>query len=191
MKKTIPTKYKDIYIEGENIYSIAKGRLIKLCKWIDNLGYYMVSFRRDGKKHYVRVHRIIAETLIPNPNNYPQVNHKDGDKLNNRLDNLEWVSNADNTQHGYDNDLYHSRRRRHSVRAISKATGESFEFPSIRSCAEALGLNRKTITGILKGTKKSNNYPYNFEYIERVSTIPDECKGVGSEISTEPKRKTA
>lgn len=70
-------------------------------------------------------------------------------------------------------------------------TNGSYEFPSIRSCADFLGLNRKTITGILKGTKKNNNYLFNFEYIESVSTIPDECKGVGSEIGTEPKRKTA
>ncbi len=187
----IPTKYKDIFIEEENIYSAAKGRLVKLHKWIDNVGYYMVAFRRNGKKHYVRVHRIIAETLVPNPNNLPQVNHKDGDKLNNRLDNLEWVSNADNTQHGYNNGLYHSRHRCNAIRATSKNTGESFEFKSIRSCADALSLNRKTITSILKGAKKSNNYPYNFEYIERVSTIPDECKGVDLEISTKSKRKAA
>lgn len=161
----------------------------------------MVSFRQNKKKKYVRIHRLIAETFIPNPNGYPQVNHIDGNKLNNQMTNLEWCSNSYNTQQGYDKKLYHNHHRSHAIMVINKETKCTFEFPSIRSCAEALGLNRKTITGILKGTKKTNNYQYEFEYIERVSTIPDECMGVGLEISTsdvlgneasaKPKRKAA
>ena len=178
------TKYDGVFVDGEDIYRFVRGKYKKLCKWIDNVGYYMVSFKQSNKRKYVRVHRIIAETLIPNPDGYPQVNHIDGNKLNNQIDNLEWCSNSYNTQQGYDKNLYHSHHRSHAIIAINKETKQSFEFPSIRSCAEALGLNRKTITGILKGTKKNNNYQYEFEYIECVSTIPDECMGVGLEIST-------
>ena len=195
------TKYDGIFIDGEDVYRFDRGEYKKLCKWIDNVEYYMVSFRQNKKRKYVRVHRIIAETFIPNPNQYPQVNHIDGNKLNNQITNLEWCSNAYNTKQGYDKDLYHNRHRSHAVLAVNKETGRSFEFSSIRSCAEALGLNRKTITGILKGTKKTNNYEYEFKYIERVSTIPDECMGVGLETSTSdvlgneasatPKRKAA
>lgn len=162
----IETKYKNIYInESElEIYKIFdNGRIIKLSKWIDNVGYYTVSFRIDGKKIYRRIHRIIAETLLPNPNNLPFVNHIDGNKLNNSIENLEWCTNQYNTQQAYDNNLYKSKKEC-PVRAINKYNGRIFEFNSIRNCAEQLQLNRKTITSILKGCKKSN-YDYNFEYI--------------------------
>lgn len=161
----IPTKYQDIYIENVDVYKKQKnGTFHKLSKWIDNLGYYMVAFRVSGKKKYVRVHRLIAETLIPNPNNLPMVNHKDTDKLNNSLINLEWCTNSYNTQEAYDCNLYKSTYRC-DVRAIHKDSKEVFEFTSIRECAKELGLNRKTITSILKGEKKTNNYDYDFEYI--------------------------
>lgn len=160
-----PTKYKNIYINDVDVYKRQKnGTLIKLCKWVDNLGYYMVSFRIDGKRKYVRVHRLIAETLMPNPLNLPMVNHKDTNKLNNNLINLEWCTNAYNTQEAYDHNLYPSKRKC-AIRAIHKESKAVFEFVSIRECAKQLGLNRKTITSILKGEKKTNNYDYNFEYI--------------------------
>lgn len=160
------TKYSNIFIGDDlEIYKLMKdGNYHKLSKWIDNVGYYQVSFRENKKRTYIRVHRLIATTLIPNPFNLSQVNHKDGNKLNNSLSNLEWTTNALNTLHGYKNNLYHSKKRCHAVRAINKMTGIAQEFGSVRSCAEILRLNRKTITAILK-QQKSNNYPYEFEYV--------------------------
>ena len=92
------------------------------------------------------------------------VNHIDGNKLNNNVENLEWASNKKNTQHAYDNNLYKSTYRC-EVKATHKVTGEIYEFKSIRSCAEQLQLNRKTITSILK-EQKTNNYDYYFEYLD-------------------------
>lgn len=163
----VETKYKDIYVNEEDleVYKKTKtGRTIKLSKWVDTLGYYMVSFKSDGKKYWARNHRLIAETLIPNPDNLPQVNHIDGCKLNNKIENLEWCTNKHNTQEAYDNGLYKSKKEC-PVRAINKNTGQIQEFNSIRSCGKQLHLNRKTITSILKGEKKTNNYDYEFEYI--------------------------
>lgn len=64
--------------------------IISFSKFVDNVGYYQTVFRINGKRIYVRIHRLIAETLIPNPDNLPMVNHIDGNKLNNDLSNLEW-----------------------------------------------------------------------------------------------------
>ena len=104
------------------------GNYRKLCQWIDNVGYYQVSFWIDGKRKYARVHRLIAETMLPNPNNYEQVNHIDGDKLNNNLSNLEWCNNSYNTKEAYDNGLYHSNRRSHKIVAINKQTKKALSL---------------------------------------------------------------
>ncbi len=65
-------------------------------------GYLRVSI--GGKLRFV--HRLVAEKYIPNPENKPQVNHKDGNKLNNSVNNLEWVSNMENRQHAVKNLLH-------------------------------------------------------------------------------------
>lgn len=65
-------------------------------------GYLRVSI--SGKLRFV--HRLVAEKYVPNPENKPQVNHKDGNKLNNSADNLEWVTNMENRQHAVNNLLH-------------------------------------------------------------------------------------
>jgi len=64
-------------------------------------GYYIVSFCVDGVKSNQTVHRLVARAFITNESNKPQVNHKDGNKLNNHLDNLEWVTVSENGLHAY------------------------------------------------------------------------------------------
>lgn len=66
-------------------------------------GYEQVTLRKEGNKKTVRVHRIIAQTFIPNPDNLPQVNHIDGNKTNNCVDNLEWCDASHNMKHCFDN----------------------------------------------------------------------------------------
>lgn len=70
-------------------------------------GYLIASLHKEGKTKSVLLHRLIAKAFIPNPNNLPQVNHKDGNKQNNMIDNLEWVSAQDNIIHAYTNNLMH------------------------------------------------------------------------------------
>ena len=161
----IQTKYENVYAHGAHLYRLIKGEYHQLSEFVDNVGYYQTVFRVQGIRKYVRVHRLIAETLIPNLNGYPIVNHIDGNKLNNDPSNLEWVTNSYNTQDGYNNGYYHSYHRSHKIKAIHKISKEEIVFVSIRECSANLGLNRKTLTNILKGIK-TNNYPYIFEYIE-------------------------
>ena len=64
-------------------------------------GYHKVDLYSNGKRTSVRVHRLVAEAFIPNPNELPQINHIDGNKENNNVKNLEWVNNSQNMIHAY------------------------------------------------------------------------------------------
>ena len=153
------------YLISEDGDVYRKGKNKPLNKWIDNTGYYQVILYKNGKRHYKRVHRLIAEAYLPNPENLPQVNHKDGIKTNTYLSNLEWMTNSENTKHGYDNNLYHTKHRSCGVDVYEKGTTKLlFHFESIRKLSETLGLNRKSVSNILNGSKKTNNYPYDFKY---------------------------
>ena len=92
--------YKNKYLVFENgvIFNLCSKELKGI---IDNSGYREVTI--DNKQKLV--HRIVAERFIPNPENKPCVNHKDGNKLNNDISNLEWCTYSENTKHAYENGL--------------------------------------------------------------------------------------
>lgn len=73
-----------------------KESVLKARTW---LGYPKVTLMKDGKKFEKRVHKIVAEHFIPNPDNKPIVNHKDSNRMNHSIDNLEWVDNSGNQLH--------------------------------------------------------------------------------------------
>lgn len=103
MKKQIKNyENYNIYDNGdvENIinHKILKGSLSE-----NGYKYYRLS--KDGKKKMFYAHRLVAEAFIENENNLPVVNHKDGDKLNNNVNNLEWVSYSENVKHAHQMNL--------------------------------------------------------------------------------------
>lgn len=80
-------------------YHLRKGRILK--KAINTKGYYYVNLSKNSKVKNTSIHKIVAKTFINNPNNYICVNHKDGDKLNNCVENLEWCTYSHNNKEAY------------------------------------------------------------------------------------------
>ena len=99
--------YGDFY-EVSNYGEIRNSKTHKIRrKNILQTGYYFVSGSLGSRENKItfRVHKAVAESFIDNPNNLPMVNHKDGNKLNNHISNLEWCTNAENVQHAYSHNL--------------------------------------------------------------------------------------
>lgn len=76
---------------------LRKGKVLVLIK--NNQGYLCVGLHKNKKQHYRLVHRLVAEAFIPNISKYPQVNHRDSDKQNNHVSNLEWCTPLENMLH--------------------------------------------------------------------------------------------
>lgn len=84
---------------GLNTTRLIKGQNLKLK--IDNNGYPVVSLNKEHKAKTKRVHRLVCEAFLENPSNLSDVNHKDGNKKNNHISNLEWCSRSYNIEHAY------------------------------------------------------------------------------------------
>lgn len=90
--------------DGGDVFSNV-GTRKKMIGKVTKSGYHMIVFNVDGKKLYRTVHRLVAVAFIPNPQNLPEVNHINGDKLNNSVYNLEWCNSSYNQIHARDNGL--------------------------------------------------------------------------------------
>lgn len=91
--------------EYEGLYEVSDWGRVKSAKKIlkphqNKKGYFLVGLYKNAKMTMKRIHRLVAENFIPNPQNLPQVNHKDEDKANNCVENLEWCSNEYNSNYG-------------------------------------------------------------------------------------------
>lgn len=150
----------DRLVKCKNGVRISPATILKpsLGQW----GYEQVTLRKEGNKKTVRVNRIIAQTFIPNPNNLPQVNHIDGNKTNNCVDNLEWCNASHNMKHCFDNRMSDWTTK---IRIIE--TGEVFN--SKAECARKICGHVSLIDMCLKGKRKTHK-GYHFEIIgERAS----------------------
>ena len=141
---------------------------------VDKNGYLDVSLVYDdnGHRQPFRVSRLVALKYIPNPNNYPVVNHKDLNKQNNNVSNLEWCTIAENTQHGFDNGAY----KHINPLKITYPNGETCVFPTTSNAAKYFGYkNSTTLEHIAKGRQipcRGKLKNCKIEYVNRsVTTI--------------------
>lgn len=96
-------KSVDKVVKNNNGYRTIKGRI--LTPQIDKKGYYRIGLTKNHKQKFYLVHRLVAETFIPNVYNEPIINHKNGNKLDNHISNLEWCTQQYNIQHAYNTGL--------------------------------------------------------------------------------------
>lgn len=109
MKKEIAGYENYIIYDNGDLYNKTTGKM--LGGSIRLSGYKQYRLSKNGEQQSFYAHRLVAEAFIPNPENLPIVNHIDGNKLNNDVTNLEWVSYSDNCKHAHENDLIAERRQ--------------------------------------------------------------------------------
>lgn len=120
---------------------------------IDKYGYpRIVLVRDDGKRIYKTIHRLVAETWIPNPSNLPQVNHQNGIKTLNSIHNLEWSTARWNIIHSYENQL---NRNANSVFYENLESREFGEFRSIKDFAKYIGIHLSVLMPLIKWSKQN------------------------------------
>ena len=159
-------------VRSLNYRGHGKIKLMKPCK-INSSGYLIVDLTKDGKNKNFRVHRLVATAFIPNPQNLETVNHKDYNRANNSVDNLEWLSREDNTREAHkhkDKALSEEHKRKISEANATKVLCIETRqvFDSIKEACNWLDINYKkgcsNISSCCRG-KSETAYGYHWEYV--------------------------
>lgn len=144
-----------------------------------DVGYWRVALHKSGVIKYLLVHRLIALHFIPNPKNKPQINHKNGVRDDNRLENLEWCTTSENGLHSYrvlgnigsatgkfGKEAHGYGISRFADRPIRKVKCDTLdiEFPSISQAKRELGVSSRNITAICQG-KRTHTHGLSFRYL--------------------------
>jgi hypothetical protein len=117
-------------------------------------GYLYVHFRINGKSFNKKVHRLVAQTFIPNPNILPEVNHKDGNRTNNNVSNIEWCTRSYNRQYREKHGFSQTEVLGQPVFAINLTTLEVSSFRSQREASRVLEISSGSISAVIKGKRK-------------------------------------
>lgn len=164
--KEIPFANGEYLVSNNGKVKTAKtGRV--LAPAIDARGYERVCLFKVHRDRRYKVHRLVAITFIPNPDGKEQVNHKDGDKRNNNVENLEWMTNAENMHHSIENGLHDGLQRfrdskKKRVIATHIDSGEVIVFDSVLSAKTAIGTCH--IQEVINGTRsQAKGYTFRFE----------------------------
>jgi hypothetical protein len=120
---------------------------------LDICGYEVLQLYKEGKRWYKRVHRLVAEAYLSNPENLPEVNHKDANKTNNETVNLEWVTQAQNLEHAFNEKLLSKAAK--FVVQYDKEGNYINEFESATAAAKHVGCHVSSITSVTNGYAKS------------------------------------
>ena len=162
--------WKDI-VGYEGLYVVSNLGRVKSIRYknsrilkphLNERGYLVVGLSKNGKAKIYKVHRLVMISFVGYLEGKDQVNHIDGNKTNNRLDNLEWCTQSENLRHAYDNGL--AKKEKHKVRKIRcKETGDIYD--SGADASRKLGYDASTILRTCHGVYESL-YGYHFEFVD-------------------------
>lgn len=125
----------------------------------DGSGYKKVMLRHDGKSFCRKIHRLVAEAFIPNPNNYDTVDHISNDKSDNSISNLQWLSRKDNLLKAYNDGIHNDRIEKSKIKVIlSNDDGEILRFDSVGEAADYLGVHYTSISHAYADNKAIRGY---------------------------------
>jgi hypothetical protein len=174
------------------VRSLLRGTPRVLKTQTDNKGYHRVRVTVEREKMTFKVHREVAKAFIPNPNNLPQVNHIDGNKNNNSIQNLEWVTNKENAHHAIESGLWNSvfegsRKENESRKKPIIAYRIDGDYPCTRyyeSISEAeRDIGSRHICAVLKG-ERTHVKGWSFQYAKG-GDVCENSRNNASERETE------
>lgn len=139
------------------VKSLKRGRVLTLRK--HHKGYMQVHLRVNGKDIMPKVHRLVAKAFIENPHDLPQINHINGDKTDNRVENLEWCTNSQNQKHCY------SVLKRKPFEKSVVCVEDNKLYSSSRVASRNLCIDNSCITKCCKG-KRQTAGGYHWRYAE-------------------------
>jgi len=155
-------KYYEVSNNG-NVRRISTPQ--KTLKQHDRNGYLRVCLSKHHKSSWKSVHRLVAEAFILNLDNKPQVNHKDGNKYNNCVDNLEWCTNIENCRHAVINNKFHKRINKKIIQ-FDMNGNKIKTWETLADIQKELGIDKRLIWSCCnhkENTKKSKGYIWRYE----------------------------
>lgn len=153
MNALIPGTNYSIHDDG----AVYNNKTMRFVKPQSNGRYYKVTLSVNGKEHQYLIHRLVAESFIPNPQNKPEVNHINGDRFDNRVENLEWVTASENQRHSvitnlkkHGTDLWNGKFTKEQVLEIIR---RKYNGESCRVLGRYYGVDATTISAISRGIR--------------------------------------
>lgn len=161
--------YEGIYTITSDGLVVSKHKNAPKKTYISNSGYERVVLFKNGIGKKFSVHRLVAEAFVPNPNHWEMVNHKDGNKLNNLVSNLEWCDASHNMKHAFSTGLAMPKTTR--VIQYTKDFKKVREWESIKAACDELGLNHANIVTVCN-QKTNRKYAggYAWRYANGIQT---------------------